>query len=69
MIHLSECKWIECNNSLHLLFQGALGKRTRFQQKYLAQLILEVKRMQDQPGQAGAEATPTPTPQTMLPKV
>ncbi|XP_051936997.1 tetratricopeptide repeat protein 27 [Hippocampus zosterae] len=44
---------------------GALGKRTYFQQKYLAQLILEVKRKQaqDQP-----VASPSPTPQALLPK-
>ncbi|XP_059215036.1 tetratricopeptide repeat protein 27 [Centropristis striata] len=47
---------------------GALGKRTHFQQKYLAQLVLEVKRKQDQPGQMCDEASPTPTPQDILPK-
>ena len=60
---------LEYNNGLHLLIQGALGKRTRFQQKYLAQLILEVKRMQDQPEQTHTEASPVPTPLAMLPKV
>lgn len=60
---------LECNKCLYVLIQGALGKRTRFQQKYLAQLILEVKRMQDQPDQTDTEASPVPTPLTMLPKV
>nr|XP_057913903.1 tetratricopeptide repeat protein 27 [Doryrhamphus excisus]XP_057913904.1 tetratricopeptide repeat protein 27 [Doryrhamphus excisus] len=45
---------------------GALGKRTYFQEKYLAQLVLEVtrKQEQDQPGQA----SPSPTPKAQLPK-
>uniref|UniRef100_A0A8D3DFZ7 Tetratricopeptide repeat protein 27 n=1 Tax=Scophthalmus maximus TaxID=52904 RepID=A0A8D3DFZ7_SCOMX len=42
---------------------GALGKRTRFQHKNLAQLILEVHRKQDRPDQLVDEATPTPTPE------
>lgn len=50
------------------VYQGALGKRTRFQHKFLAQLILEVKRKQ-QPGQTDNEASPTPTPLAYLPKV
>lgn len=48
---------------------GALGKRTRFQQNYLAQLILEVTRQRDQSDQMNYEATLTPTPQANLPKV
>ncbi|KAM9808803.1 tetratricopeptide repeat protein 27 isoform X2 [Syngnathus typhle] len=44
---------------------GALGKRTYFQQKYLAQLILEVKRKEN-PDQC--VASPSPTPQALLPK-
>ncbi|KAM7385051.1 hypothetical protein PAMP_001149 [Pampus punctatissimus] len=55
-------------SKLNINLTGALGKRTRFQQKFLAQLILEVKKMQEQPGQTDAEATPIPTPQAMLPK-
>ncbi|KAF0027625.1 tetratricopeptide repeat protein 27 isoform X1 [Scophthalmus maximus] len=47
---------------------GALGKRTRFQHKNLAQLILEVHRKQDRPDQLVDEATPTPTPEASLPK-
>ncbi|XP_070772657.1 tetratricopeptide repeat protein 27 [Enoplosus armatus] len=54
-------------SGLTINMTGALGKRTRFQQKYLAQLILEVKRKQGQPGQMD-EASPTPTPQPSLPK-
>ncbi|XP_033957004.1 tetratricopeptide repeat protein 27-like [Pseudochaenichthys georgianus] len=52
-------------SGLNINMTGALGKRTHFQQKYLAQLILEVKRKQDQ---AEDEASATPTPQASLPK-
>ncbi|KAM7408112.1 hypothetical protein PAMA_002003 [Pampus argenteus] len=55
-------------SKLNINLTGALGKRTRFQQKFLAQLIVEVKKMQEQPGQTDADATPVPTPQAMLPK-
>ncbi|XP_070696653.1 tetratricopeptide repeat protein 27 [Pempheris klunzingeri] len=55
-------------SGLNINMTGALGKRTHFQQKYLAQLILEVKRKQDQPGRMGDEASPTPTPLASLPK-
>ncbi|XP_045927336.1 tetratricopeptide repeat protein 27-like [Micropterus dolomieu] len=55
-------------SGLNINMTGALGKRTRFQQKYLAQLILEVKRKQGQPGQMDDETSPTPTPQASLPK-
>ncbi|XP_034537825.1 tetratricopeptide repeat protein 27 [Notolabrus celidotus] len=55
-------------SGLEINLTGALGKRTQFQQKYLAQLILEVKRKQDQAGQTEAESSPTPTPLSWLPK-
>ncbi|XP_028459462.1 tetratricopeptide repeat protein 27 isoform X2 [Perca flavescens] len=55
-------------SGLDINMTGALGKRTHFQQKYLAQLILEVKRKQTQPGQTDDEASPTPTPPASLPK-
>lgn len=55
-------------SGLNINVTGALGKRTRFQQKYLAQLILEVKRKHSQPGQMDNEASPTPTPLASLPK-
>ncbi|XP_041803517.1 tetratricopeptide repeat protein 27 isoform X2 [Chelmon rostratus] len=54
-------------SGLDINMTGALGKRTRFQHKFLAQLILEVKRKQ-QPGQTDNEASPTPTPLAYLPK-
>ncbi|KAM9727154.1 tetratricopeptide repeat protein 27 [Menidia menidia] len=53
---------------LSVSLTGALGKRTRFQEKDLAQLILEVKRTQDQAHGVLDEASPTPTPQAILPK-
>ncbi|XP_061914968.1 LOW QUALITY PROTEIN: tetratricopeptide repeat protein 27 [Entelurus aequoreus] len=53
---------------LDINMTGALGKRTYFQEKYLAQLILEVKRKQDQLGNAVTEPSPSPTPKTLLPK-
>ncbi|XP_058508188.1 tetratricopeptide repeat protein 27 [Solea solea] len=55
-------------SGLNINMTGALGKRTRFQQKYLAQLILEVKRKHDQTNKMDNEASPTPTPQSCLPK-
>ncbi len=61
--------YTEHNKWLYLVTLGALGKRTRFQRQYLAQLILEVKRKQGQPGQTDDEASPTPTPLSYLPKV
>lgn len=49
---------------------GALGKRTRFQQNFLAQLILDVKRKEDIPApEPESELTLSPTPLACLPKV
>ncbi|XP_014009987.1 tetratricopeptide repeat protein 27 isoform X2 [Salmo salar] len=48
---------------------GALGKRTRFQQNFLAQLILDVKRKEDIPApEPESELTLSPTPLASLPK-
>lgn len=53
-------------SGLDINLTGALGKRTRFQQKFLAQLFLEVRKQQEH--QLQDEATPTPTPKEILPK-
>ncbi|XP_061601596.1 tetratricopeptide repeat protein 27 isoform X2 [Cololabis saira] len=53
-------------SGLDINVTGALGKRTRFQEKFLAQLILEVKR--DAGDEREDEASPAPTPQASLPK-
>uniref|UniRef100_A0A8C3AQ24 Tetratricopeptide repeat protein 27 n=1 Tax=Cyclopterus lumpus TaxID=8103 RepID=A0A8C3AQ24_CYCLU len=53
-------------SGLDINLTGALGKRTHFQQKYLAQLILEVKKKQQD--QVDDDSSPTPTPQASLPK-
>uniref|UniRef100_A0A3P9PF97 Tetratricopeptide repeat protein 27-like n=1 Tax=Poecilia reticulata TaxID=8081 RepID=A0A3P9PF97_POERE len=57
-------------SGLHINMTGALGKRTRFQEKFLAQLLLEVKRQEgeEEADQRVSETSPTPTPQASLPK-
>lgn len=55
-------------SGLNINTTGAIGKRTRFQQKSLAQLILEVKRNQERADWTSTETSPAPTPQKLLPK-
>ncbi|CAN9500122.1 unnamed protein product [Ophioblennius macclurei] len=55
-------------SGLDINLTGGLGKRTRFQQKFLAQLFIEVKKQQEHPDQLQDETTPTPTPKENLPK-
>ncbi|KAK1793671.1 hypothetical protein P4O66_012036 [Electrophorus voltai] len=49
-------------------WSGALGKRTRFQESCIAQLILSVKRKEDSPARLDGDLSPAPTPTELLPK-
>ncbi len=58
-------EWL--NNCLSL--SGALGKRTRFQENFLAQLILDVKRKDSSPVSNSESPSLISTPKELLPKV
>ncbi|XP_072546082.1 tetratricopeptide repeat protein 27 [Salminus brasiliensis] len=56
-------------SGLDINMTGALGKRTRFQENFLAQLILDVKRKEDSPILEGEGSfSLAPTPKELLPK-
>ncbi|KAL4641124.1 tetratricopeptide repeat protein 27 isoform X1 [Arapaima gigas] len=62
--HFQRARELSC---LNINLTGALGKRTRFQENFLAQLILDVQRKENAP-LPGALCTPLPTPKQSLPK-
>ncbi|XP_030642227.1 tetratricopeptide repeat protein 27 [Chanos chanos] len=56
-------------SGLDVNMTGALGKRTRYQENFLAQLILDVKRKEDSSiTESESDLTPSPTPKDLLPK-
>ncbi|KAG1972670.1 tetratricopeptide repeat protein [Pimephales promelas] len=55
-------------SGLDVNMTGALGKRTRFQENFLAQLILDVKRKDNSPVFNSDCLSLTPTPKELLPK-
>nr|AAI62585.1 Hypothetical protein FLJ20272 (human) - like [Danio rerio] len=55
-------------SGLDVNMTGALGKRTRFQENFLAQLILDVKRKDNSPFYNSESPSSTPTPKELLPK-
>ncbi|XP_052009762.1 tetratricopeptide repeat protein 27 [Xyrauchen texanus] len=55
-------------SGLDVNIAGALGKRTRFQENFLAQLILNVKRKEDANIQKSESPSLAPTPKELLPK-
>ncbi|XP_076852569.1 uncharacterized protein LOC143506837 [Brachyhypopomus gauderio] len=64
--HLQKARQL---SGLEINMTGALGKRTRFQENFLAQLILSVKRKDDSPvPESEGNLSPAPTPRHLLPK-
>ncbi|KAJ3610433.1 hypothetical protein NHX12_022525 [Muraenolepis orangiensis] len=55
-------------SGLEFNMTGALGKRTRFQQNFLSQLVLEVKRSEEPQSNPSVFPVLAPTPAALLPK-